>query len=253
MDAREIRLQREVAFHHHVHGVVGEEHLAQHWLNRWPFYSVLRNHVAYDIARSNLSYRVARLFPVANNVLIAPCGYGEDAVSFGYVWPNANFVGLDISPEAIRRCQMKDVRLGDILKMPFVAGSFDAVISNLFFHHVVDDGFGPYLCEIARVLRPGGVLVTMEQNAHHPLFLVTRPIRKVTGNITGQVEHERPILIRALTDAVGRSGFGRIETFACSFGHQRVPTVITCVLNALLTHLPSARWASWTFGLIAWK
>jgi SAM-dependent methyltransferase len=239
------RLQKEIEWYR-------DSFRSDHPLNCYPLYSHLRNELSYVIARHNLAKRAKRVFPSANNVLIAPCGLGNDILQFSEVWPEANFHGLDISPDAVERCAIRDAKVGDILKMPYHAGSFDVVISTLFFHHVADEGFEPYLLEIARVLRPGGIVITMEQSSYHPLFLVTRPAKRIVGNITGQVEHEHPISISELAAAARSSGFARTETFSCSFGHNRMPIPITTVLNALNYFGPIKHFA-WMVGLIAVK
>jgi SAM-dependent methyltransferase len=225
---------------------------AEHPLNRYPFYSPLRNELAYTVARHNLAKRAKKLAPRANEVLIAPCGFGKDVPEFRAVWPTACFTGIDVSADAVHRCAIKDARVGDILSMPFPNSSFDAVISTLFFHHVADEGFEPYLAEIARVLRPGGIMVTMEQSAYHPLFLFTRPAMRIIGNITGQVDHEHPISLSQLAQSARRSGFERACTFPCSFGHNRMPIPLTTTIN-VLNYFEPLKHLAWMVGLVAFK
>ncbi len=45
---------------------------------------------------------------------------------------------------------------GDALTLPFPDGAFDAVVASEVLEHIVDDGRA--IAELARVLRPGGVL-----------------------------------------------------------------------------------------------
>jgi ubiquinone/menaquinone biosynthesis C-methylase UbiE len=140
--------------------------------------------------------------------------------------------------------------------MPFESNCFDVAVATLFFHHVADEGFQEYLQEYKRVLRPGGVLITMEQSMFHPLFAVTRPMMRLIGNITGQVEHEHPISINKLASSCKAIGFARTETFACSFGHNRVPILIRDTLNTVLYPLksfPVVKHLGWQVGMIAWK
>jgi SAM-dependent methyltransferase len=77
----------------------------------------------------------------------------------GYV----DVVGLDASPEAIRYCEEKglgSVKMGNICAMPFDEGTFDLVLATDVIEHVDDDAGA--VCEIARVLAPGGhVLITV--------------------------------------------------------------------------------------------
>jgi SAM-dependent methyltransferase len=228
------------------------QQLKPHVFNRWPLSSKLRNHLAYEVARQNLTAKTATIHAECRDVLIAPCGLGGDAIAFQAIWPNSKITGLDISPKAVERCQIRDARVGDILHMPFADCCFDAVISTLFFHHIADEGFRPYLLEIARVLRPGGIMVTMEQNKYHPLFFLTRPLKAIVGNITAQVEHEHPIRISELSAVAKESGFCRVETFACSFGHNRMPIPLTCLLN-VFCYIPLFKNLSWLMGVVAKK
>ena len=74
-----------------------------------------------------------------------------------------NVVGLDYSAEAIAFCESKGfgpVEQGDIRAMPFAPESFDLVLATDIIEHIDDDAKA--LSEIARVLKPGGlVLITV--------------------------------------------------------------------------------------------
>ncbi len=56
---------------------------------------------------------------------------------------------------------------GDATRLPFPAGTFDAVFCNSLLEHVPD--WRAVLAETARVLRPGGVAVVYTTNRHCPL------------------------------------------------------------------------------------
>jgi ubiquinone/menaquinone biosynthesis C-methylase UbiE len=62
------------------------------------------------------------------------------------------------------------LRQADATALPFAAGCFDAVLSVLMLHHVVD--WENALAEAVRVLRPGGVLVVADLLANAPLRLL---------------------------------------------------------------------------------
>jgi SAM-dependent methyltransferase len=69
-------------------------------------------------------------------------------------------LGLDASEEAVAFCAAKGhgtLRRGDVCAMPFPGSSFDLVIASDIIEHVEDDARA--LKEMARVLRPGGVLL----------------------------------------------------------------------------------------------
>ena len=50
--------------------------------------------------------------------------------------------------------------LGDGAALPFVSGSFDAVIIKFALHHMRDAEH--LFCELARVLKPGGICVVID-------------------------------------------------------------------------------------------
>lgn len=91
-------------------------------------------------------------------------------------------VGIDVSPDmlAIARDRLaKDnlsrvqVRLGDIYRLPFNAGSREAGFDTVLFHqvlHYLDDP-GAAVAEAARVMRPGGRLAIADFAPHDLEFL----------------------------------------------------------------------------------
>jgi ubiquinone/menaquinone biosynthesis C-methylase UbiE len=71
-----------------------------------------------------------------------------------------------------RRHQRATVRQADATALPFEGDSFDAVLSVLMLHHVVD--WERALAEAARVLRPGGVVVGADLLSSFPARLLHR-------------------------------------------------------------------------------
>lgn len=67
---------------------------------------------------------------------------GEGSLSRRFFPPNANVVALDINTRALRRAatlpHVKDAIICNIMDSPVKPGSFDAVVSNNFLHHVTD-------------------------------------------------------------------------------------------------------------------
>ena len=92
-------------------------------------------------------------------ILDVGCGTGAILKQLGN--PEKN-VGIDLAPEAISFCRQRgldNVRQGDIGALPFADASFDAVIcSSVLYHQWVGDIAGA-VCEMHRVLRPGGVVL----------------------------------------------------------------------------------------------
>lgn len=55
-----------------------------------------------------------------------------------------------------------DFRVGSITDLPYPAGSFNAVITNIMYHHLDLEEKQQAVGEIARVLKPGGRYVSAE-------------------------------------------------------------------------------------------
>jgi SAM-dependent methyltransferase len=99
-------------------------------------------------------------------VLDLGAGTGTLAIQIKQRWPDATVTGLDADPEILDIARRKAAEAGVELELvegfsnelPFADASFDAVVSTLFFHHLTGDVKRATLAEVARVLRPGGVL-----------------------------------------------------------------------------------------------
>ena len=100
---------------------------------------------------------IPRLAP--GSVIDLGCGAGDSVVQFRNVNPSVRWVGVDVerSPEvASRRRTDAEFVTFDGVHLPFEDGSFDAVYCKQVLEHVREPE--PLLAEVARVLRPGGLL-----------------------------------------------------------------------------------------------
>lgn len=91
-------------------------------------------------------------------ILDAGCGTGNN---LAHLRRFGRAVGLDLSDEALRFCRSRGVAAarGSLLALPFPDGSFDGVTSfDVLYHRWVEDDAAA-VREIARVLRPGGLLL----------------------------------------------------------------------------------------------
>jgi SAM-dependent methyltransferase len=240
------RLAREIAWHE---GVPRE-----HVLNRWPFRTADRNRENFEIAKTEL-FRMAWIKRPGfepQRVLLAPAGHFNDLRYVNRLWPFASVHAVDIADGAFHEHPEISSKVADISEeLPYPAGSFDVVISTRFFHHVIDEGFDAYLRQLRRVLRPGGLFIGMEHSWLDPAFWITRPLRRMIGNITSQVAHERPIFPWKLKAAMQRCGFISVFTFACSYGHNRMPIPVTKVVNLLLRPISPIHYFAWQVGFLA--
>jgi SAM-dependent methyltransferase len=108
---------------------------------------------------------------VGGRVLDMGCGFGRHVLAFRE--QGADAYGMDLSMDLLRMARelpepgLLDTRLvcADSRAAPFQRGSFDAVVI-LFssFGYFGDDGDRQVLGEVARMLKPGGVVVLDLQN-----------------------------------------------------------------------------------------
>jgi len=73
-------------------------------------------------------------------------------------------VGLDINKEAleIARGRGCTALYGDATRhMPFADGHFDTILALDFIEHIWPDDMGDFVAEVARVVRPGGMLLAL--------------------------------------------------------------------------------------------
>ena len=99
-------------------------------------------------------------------VLDLGCGTGTLAIQVKQREPGAEVAGLDADPEMLAQARTKAEEAGVELELtegfstelPYEDGSFDRVLSTLFFHHLDPEPKRVTAREIARVLRPGGEL-----------------------------------------------------------------------------------------------
>ena len=95
-------------------------------------------------------------------VLDVGCGTGELLRRLRAKYPHAVLAGLDPVAEMLAVAREKlsgteDLRIGYADALPWDAGTFDVVVSCNMFHYITHPVAA--LREMARVLRPGGVLV----------------------------------------------------------------------------------------------
>lgn len=99
-------------------------------------------------------------------VLDLGCGTGTLAILVKEREPRCDVSGVDADPEILEIARRKasdagvdvDFESGLSTELPYDAGSFDRVLSTLFFHHLMPEDKRKTLAEIRRVLRPGGQL-----------------------------------------------------------------------------------------------
>jgi SAM-dependent methyltransferase len=111
--------------------------------------------VAHAVLEPALAARGTRAPP---RILDAGCGTGGGLVHLARI---GEATGLDLAPEAMAGCRARGVRAvrGALLALPFPDRTFDVVASlDVIYHAWVPDD-GAAVAEMARVVRPGGLLL----------------------------------------------------------------------------------------------
>ena len=99
-------------------------------------------------------------------ILDIPAGTGRLSVALSH--SGATLVGADISRNMLVQADRKAGKenranahfvQGSGVQLPFADNTFDAVISFKFFHLVPNDRKRDFILEMARVLKPGGLLI----------------------------------------------------------------------------------------------
>lgn len=125
--------------------------------------------------------RHLRLVGLAEGMSVLDVGAGPGAVTrlmANLVGPAGSAVGLDISEERIalgkqllRELPNVKMLVGDLHDPPFADASFDMVWSRFVFSYLPEPGVAA--CRLAKLLRPGGKLVSIDIDGnglwHYPL------------------------------------------------------------------------------------
>src|SRR5688572_28696570 len=109
------------------------------------------------------AFDLAAPFGEPNDILDVGCGSGRLLRAAHKRWPNARLFGVDPSVgmvEAGKRITPAELHLTGAESIPLADASIDLAFSTIAFHHWADPAQG--LREVARVLRPGGHFVLVD-------------------------------------------------------------------------------------------
>lgn len=104
------------------------------------------------------------------SILDCGCSIGHNTVPWQQTYPDAKVTGIDVSAPVVRYAAARAESFGapiafkqmNATKMAFPDNSFDIVFSSMFLHELPLKDIRAYLKEAHRVLKPGGLLLTME-------------------------------------------------------------------------------------------
>ena len=173
----------------------------------------------YDLITVLLSYgqdrrwkrKLASLAPVSKNTraLDLACGTGD--ITFELTAQGAQTTGLDITPRMLELASAKrrtssNPRFvaGDMMALPFAGGQFDIVTTGYGIRNV--PLLRPAIAEIHRVLKPGGLFLSLDFN--RPSSAVVRTVYlsylTLVGSALGFVLHRDPDTYRYIPESIRR-------------------------------------------------
>ena len=127
-----------------------------------PVYDVMNHAMTAGLDRRWRRLTAEAVVGPGDRVLDACCGTGDLALAARAA--GGSVVGLDFSERMLERARRKSSEIewvqGDLLRLPFADGSFDAATVGFGVRNVDDLDAG--LRELRRVMRPGGRLGILE-------------------------------------------------------------------------------------------
>lgn len=193
---------------------------------------------AHALARNKILHMLRKYSAGANSKVL--CIAVGDGCELPYIKPITSAIyGIDISLVALQRSVEKyNIKgyLSEAKYLPFKTNSFDFIIVSAFIHHFAShDEAGDYFKEFKRVLKQKGIIMIVEPNLFYPLNLILYPIRKIVEKIFpggwGGVEHEKPVTPFYLMRTLKSEGFVNIEWEATTFTHNRMPEIISKIID----------------------
>ena len=171
----------------------------------------------------------------AKSVLLAARGFRVDGVDF-------SADALALAGDVIKRHGVADritLRQGDLLQLPLADGAYRYAICWGVLMHVPD--VQRALAELARVVQPGGYLVTSEANMYSLQALAIRWLKRALGRGRGRIERTQAGLVNIeqtahgelvtretdiswYTDELDRLGFDRVARVSGQFSELYVVT-----------------------------
>jgi demethylmenaquinone methyltransferase/2-methoxy-6-polyprenyl-1,4-benzoquinol methylase len=190
----------------------------------------------------------ARVSPGAHVVDLA-CGTGDIAFSTARAVNGAQVTGIDASPNMIQLAQARAAtaessarfELGDMTRLAFADASVDAITAGYAFRNVPDHHAA--LREAARVLKPGGVMVTLD--FYRPEYALWRTLfmgyLRVAGNFVGWLWHREPVAYGYISKSI--DAFVSAPEFANNLRSAGfdVTGIRTYLLGGVAIHVASPR------------
>jgi demethylmenaquinone methyltransferase/2-methoxy-6-polyprenyl-1,4-benzoquinol methylase len=171
-----------------------------------PRYDFITRAFSYGMDRGWKRQAVERAnFPPAPVILDLACGTGDFAKLVAGRFPRAEVVAADLTHRMLVRARENGVEraaCADAMRLPFRDAAFDAVFVGYGLRNFPH--LGEAVAEIRRVLRPGGMLVSLD------FFLPANPVLRnlylaylfLQGYFWGVLLHGRPRVYTYIADSL---------------------------------------------------
>jgi len=207
----------------------------------------------YDLITAVLSYgqdarwkrRLVSLAAVARGerALDLACGTGDIALAVAA--QGARVTGLDITPRMLQlaagKSRAASFLAGDMTNLPFGPRSFDLVTTGYGLRNVPD--LTAAVDEIARVLRPGGRLLSLDFNRPERALVRAAYLAYLTaaGGALGWLLHRDPDTYRYIPESIRRyPGAAGVAQLLTSRGFSGV-RVVPLLFGLMTLHLAERR------------
>ena len=174
--------------------------LGFHWLT--PYYDFVVGAVTQAGAIREGLIQQAQ-FDAGQQMLDLACGTGTLAVQIKHRFPAVNVIAVDCDRTILSLAERKANRVEVTIQfdhafaecLPYPDGSFDRVVSNLFFHHLTWAKKKQAASEIYRILKPHGELHVADWGRASNLFMrgLFFPVQLIDGfkntqdNVSGKL------------------------------------------------------------------
>lgn len=159
--------------------------------------------------------RAARAGTTGTVALDLGCGSGTQAVCL--MEEGFSVLAADLSREATRVARATAAAAGKTLRVtnadaehiPLPDNSVDAVVCGLLLHHF--GSLDTVAAELKRIVRPGGVVVALDANAHNPpTWLFLNVVHRTLG-LKGLTPNQRALRGGEVERAFAKQGFGGFQ------------------------------------------
>jgi ubiquinone/menaquinone biosynthesis methyltransferase len=207
----------------------------------------------YDLITAVLSYGQdarwkAKLVSIADvrageRALDLAAGTGD--IAFAVAARGAKTVALDLTHRMLQlargKSQSASFITGDMTNLPFQPGSFDLITTGYGLRNVPD--LNAAIDEIARVLKPGGRLLSLDFNRPENAIVRAAYLSylAIIGSTLGWLLHRDPDTYRYIPESIRRyPGARGVADRLASRGFDHV-TVIPLLFGLMSLHLASRR------------